>query len=151
MFEQLAKYSSVVLLGTIKFLFGVITGYALRLSWLETVLCVVLGMMIAVIFVSFASEFVKFLIRKLRRRKPPLFNKRTRRLVRVWRSYGLLGIAFLSPLFLTPIGGTLVAVSFNERWHRIMWYMFLSAVVWAVGEATLVYLLGDVSLRLIGR
>ena len=37
-----------------------------------------------------------------------------RRKVTLWRKYGIIGVALFTPLFLTPIGGTLVANAFGD-------------------------------------
>ena len=61
-----------------------------------------------------------------------IFSKRSRKIVRIWRKYGLMGVAFLTPvLFSIPIG-TIIANSFETNKQKIFVYMFLSIVFWSV-------------------
>ncbi|MDL5045999.1 hypothetical protein QQ054_08125 [Oscillatoria amoena NRMC-F 0135] len=61
----------------------------------------------------------------------------------MWRKYGLAGVALLTPLIFTPIGGTILAVAFGSPKDKILIYMFISAVFWAVMFSTLIYLFGN--------
>ena len=44
-------------------------------------------------------------------KKRSRFSQSNRRFVTIWKKYGLIGVAALTPVVLTPIGGTLLAVS----------------------------------------
>ncbi len=69
-------------------------------------------------------------VEKSRQRK--IFSRRTRRFVRIWRRYGLIGVAFLTPVvFSIPIG-TIVANSLVRNKKKIFVYMFLSVLFWSV-------------------
>ena len=56
------------------------------------------------------------------------------------KKYGLAGIAFLTPLILTPIGGTLLAISVVNSKPKVLAYMLTSAVFWSVVMTLAVYL-----------
>jgi hypothetical protein len=63
---------------------------------------------------------------------PKIFSKRSRSFVRIWRKYGLIGVAFLTPvLFSIPIG-TIIANAFENNKQKIFLYMFLSIAFWSV-------------------
>lgn len=128
-----------------KFLFGLTTGFAVGLSWWESATLTVLGMMASVLLFTFAGTQLKRYILDpyLRKKSKKLFTRRNRMIIKVWRIYGLAGVAFLTPLILTPIGGTLVASSFGERWHRIFIYMLFSAVFWSFSQVFVIYFLGN--------
>jgi hypothetical protein len=115
----------------IKFIGGPLSGAAAGLTWIETFVFTVLGMMASVLIFSFLGENAKkrFLSR-FRKKKKMLFTPRNRRIVRIWRKYGLKGVAFLTPILLTPIGGTIMAASFGEPPKRILVYMLVSAIFW---------------------
>lgn len=67
-----------------------------------------------------------------RTRSKKLFNRRNRRMVKVWRRYGLIGVAFLTPVvFSIPIG-TIVANSLVPDKKKIFLYMFASVIFWSV-------------------
>ncbi|MDJ1470572.1 small multi-drug export protein [Cytophagaceae bacterium DM2B3-1] len=126
-----------------KFIGGPLSGVALGLHWTETYLLTVTGMMISVILFTFLGKTLKdnFLSRFYKKRL--LFTPRNRRLVKIWRKYGMLGVAFLTPIILTPIGGTIVASSFGESKFRIFLYMFLSALAWGVILTLIIDKLGE--------
>jgi len=60
------------------------------------------------------------------------FTPKTRRIVRIWNKFGILGIAVLTPIILTPIGGTIVLTTFNVKKRKIFLYMLGSALFWAL-------------------
>lgn len=134
-----AKYISVVLASMVKFVAGPITGMALGLQWYETALCTVVGMMLSVIIFLFLGTAIQHLINRYRKQKPPLFSKQTRLAVRVWKKSGMTGIAFLTPLLFTPIGGTLIAVSFKVPRLTVIAQMLFWGVVLGVIITLVVY------------
>lgn len=134
---QFAKYISVILASTIKFVGGPLAGLAFRLSWVETAVCTVIGMMVSVLAVSFAGEVLIRLRQRFRKTPPRRFTRRTRMAVRIWQRSGMAGIAFLTPLLLTPIGGTAIAITFNVRRLKLISYMLVSALFWAVVQTLL--------------
>jgi hypothetical protein len=65
-------------------------------------------------------------------RSRKIFTRRNRRFVRIWNRYGLIGVAFLTPVvFSIPIG-TIVANSLVRNKRKIFVYMFFSVVFWSV-------------------
>jgi hypothetical protein len=134
-----ARYVPVILASTLKFLGGPLTGLALGLHWLETAICSTLGMMISVVLITYAGTALRALIARFRPQKPKLFTKRTRLAVRIWKRFGMAGIAFLTPLMLTPIGGTALAVSFGVHRGQLLLYMLLSGIGWAVVQTLVLY------------
>lgn len=66
--------------------------------------------------------------------RPPkkIFNKRNRKIVGIWKKYGLVGIAFLTPVILSIPVGTLIANSLVPDKKKIMVYMFFSVLFWAI-------------------
>ncbi|MCA0232193.1 MAG: hypothetical protein LCH91_17115 [Bacteroidetes bacterium] len=134
-----AKYISVVLASMVKFVAGPITGMALGLQWYETALCTVVGMMLSVVIFLFLGTAIQHLMNRYRKQKPTLFSKRTRLAVRVWKKSGMTGIAFLTPLLFTPIGGTLIAVSFKVPRLTVIAQMLFWGVVLGVIITLVVY------------
>ncbi|MEO1050620.1 MAG: hypothetical protein AAFX87_08330 [Bacteroidota bacterium] len=126
-----------------KFVFGPIFGYLADYSVYTSILITVLGMMSSVFVFTFFGEFLKrrVLRRLFRRRK--VFTKRNRRFVVIWRKYGIPGVAALTPLLLTPIGGTIVLTTFGSPRRKVFLYMFISAVFWSIIITNLVYIVGD--------
>ncbi len=145
--ESLSKYAVTALGSTIKFIGGPLAGLGSQLNYWETYLCTVVGMMITVTLLSYigtpARQWIADKLQSKRKKQKKVFTKRNRRIVKVWKQYGMKGVAFLTPLLLTPPGGTLIAISFGEQRKKIVLYMFISAVVWGAILTAVVYLLGD--------
>ncbi len=130
---SLLKYISVFLASMVKFVVGSGMGIAGGLSVSETVLFSVLGMMTSVLLFSSLGDGLRRRFRGLfRPQKVRVFTQRNRRLVRIWRRYGLLGIAFLTPVLLSPVVGTLIATSFGESPRRVVAHMLVSALFWGI-------------------
>lgn len=136
---EYAKYISVMLASMLKFVGGPLAGLALQLTWIETAICTLVGMMVSVLLVVFAHSALDRLRLRYRKAPPKLFSKRTRFAVKVWRRAGITGIALLTPLLLTPIGGTALAVSFRVAPVRIIIAMLLSGAFWGLVFTMLIY------------
>jgi Na+/pantothenate symporter len=135
-----AKYVSVVLASAIKFVGGPITGFALGLVWWQTVLLTVAGMMLTVVVVSVGGRQVQRWWNQHNPQKvAKRFSKRTRLAVRIWSRFGVWGIACLTPVLFTPIGGTLLALSFRVSFARLVVPMLLFGVLWGVVFTLLMY------------
>lgn len=126
-----AAYSGVMIATGLKFIAGPITGFSLGLAWYETVLFTWLGAMIMVTIIITSGKAILGLVSKYRTSKPKLFSKRVRYAVDIWRRFGIKGIAALTPLIFTPIGGSLLALSFKVPTARILFFMGISSLIWA--------------------
>lgn len=61
-----------------------------------------------------------------------IFTRRNRRMVQIWRKYGLIGLAVLTPvLFSIPIG-TFFMTRLEKNKKRIIFYMFISVTCWSI-------------------
>lgn len=61
-----------------------------------------------------------------------VFSKRNRRAIKIWNSYGLMGIAFLTPVILSIPIGTIIANNMVHNKKKIFLYMFVSIVFWSL-------------------
>ncbi|GAB3931636.1 hypothetical protein [Larkinella terrae] len=127
----------------LKFIGGPVTGIALGLNWAETWLSTVAGMMVSVVLVTYAGAGLRTLMARFRSSPPKRFSSRTRLAVKVWKRSGMVGIAFLTPLILTPIGGTILAISFKVNRSLIFSYMLISALLWGIVFTLAIYELPD--------
>lgn len=129
---MLYDYLIVYLLSCIKFVLGPLTGTARNLHPLLTALCTVAGMMTTVIVVTNLGKPARnYLLDRVSKNRK-VFTPRNRKIVKLWKSYGLLGVSLLTPLLFSPIGGALITVSFGEHRHKVWRYMLLSAVLWGL-------------------
>lgn len=79
--------------------------------------------------------------------KRRIFTKRNRRIILIWKKYGLTGIAIITPILLSIPIGTIIANSLESRKSKILLYMFLSILFWSVAMTTVFELLHVASIR----
>jgi membrane protein DedA with SNARE-associated domain len=143
MWQELLKAIPVYFSSMFKFIFGPLGGYAARLNIVTTILATVAGMMTAVLAFTFFGDFLRNRLFKNFFGNRKRFSVRNRKVVVIWRKYGLTGVAALTPILLTPIGGTLLAISFGTPKNKLIFYMFVSAAVWSVLLTIIVYFVGS--------
>src|SRR5690606_8213336 len=97
-------------------------------SLFEIMLVTVLGMMSSVLIFTFLGEWLKRQWDSRFKRKRVVFSTKNRRIVKVWQNSGAAGVAFLTPLLLSPVGGTLVMTSFGVDRKIIISYMLISSM-----------------------
>jgi membrane protein DedA with SNARE-associated domain len=143
MWEELLKALPVAASSSVKFIFGPLGGYGLGLHLVTTIIATVVGMMASVTAFTFFGDWLrdKIVHRFFSKRKK--FSQGNRRFVTIWKKYGLAGVAFLTPLLLTPIGGTILAVAFGSPKDRVLIYMFISGSVWATIFSVAIYTFGN--------
>ncbi|MCS6974103.1 MAG: hypothetical protein N2044_00845 [Cyclobacteriaceae bacterium] len=143
MWEEILKALPVAFSASLKFIFGPLGGYAVGLHLVTTIVATVTGMMASVVAFTFFGNWLrgKIINRFFSNRRR--FTPNNRRVVQIWKKYGLAGVAFFTPLLLTPIGGTILAVAFGSPKERILIYMFISAAVWSAVFSVLVYTFGN--------
>ncbi|MGI4835919.1 small multi-drug export protein [Hymenobacter polaris] len=125
------KLASVFLLSTVKFLGGPLAGSSMGIGFWPTLLLTVAGMMTSVFLISgVGRRWVRHRQQQRRLRRVPMFSKRSRNIIKVFKKFGMGGIAFLTPVLLSPIGGTVIATLLGVPRRRIMLHMLWSAVLW---------------------
>src|SRR4029079_14233227 len=106
MWEDVYKYVIVFGLSMIKFLLGLTAGELYKLPFLVTAALTVGGMMASVIlFTSFLGKYFHQWVMKTFFKNQKLFTSGNRRKIMIWNKYGLLGVALLTPILFSPIGG----------------------------------------------
>lgn len=142
MLEELLKAIPVMFSSMVKFILGPIGGFAAGLNPITTILATVLGTMASVFAFTYFGDWIRVKVLDRFRGKKKKFSGNNRKVVTVWRKYGLPGVAALMPLLFTPIGGTILAVSFGGSKSKIIFYMFVSASFWAIVFTFLIYEFG---------
>jgi hypothetical protein len=141
MWEAILKVIPIYFSSMFKFILGPVGGYAAGLTLITTILVTVAGMMTVVLLFSFFGDFMRRLLLRIRTKRK-LFSSR-RKVVIIWQKYGLLGVAILTPVILTPIGGCLLAISFGTPKEKLIFYMFVSAAFWSVLFSSMIYFFGN--------
>jgi hypothetical protein len=127
-FQYLAIFSASIF----KFIAGPILGMTTGTdSWI-TALLTAGGMMTGVIAITLAGKPMRTLINKKFFSRRKKFTAKNRRFVKLWGSYGVFGVSFLTPVILSPIGGSLLVASMGGKTSRILLWMSLSAIFWGV-------------------
>ncbi len=130
MSDLLIKYMTIFGLGMFKFAIAPLVAVGMKLSFLPTFLLSIGGMMTTVLFLAFAGERLRPWILNTFFPKRRIFTPRNRKIVKIWRKYGIVGVAFLTPIFFSPVIGMMIALAFGEKRQRIILTMFISALFW---------------------
>ncbi len=127
------KYLSVYFSSMLKFILGPILGAEEGLTIIETSLFTFLGSLsIIVLIVLIGEPARKWLAKRAKKKKNyRVFTKGRRRTIRFYRRFRMAGIAFLTPLILTPIGGAVIAVAFGVKKPTIIFHMVWANLFWA--------------------
>ncbi len=144
MTEEILKAIPIFFLSMLKVIFGPTLGYASGLHIVTTIIVTFSGMMASVLLFTFFGAWLREkILKRFEKKNQKKFTPKKRKLVSLWKKYGLVGVAVLTPLLLTPIGGTIVAVSFGSPKQKILLYMLISAAIFAVGMSYAIYEFGD--------
>lgn len=144
MWEEILKAIPVYFSCMLKFILGPIGGYAAGLNLVTTILTTVFGMMTVVFMFTFFGDWLKAnVLNRFRKKDRKIDEKKNTRFANIWKRYGLVGVALLTPIILTPIGGTLLAVSSGSPKDKIIFYMFISAAGWSVLFSMAIYFFGN--------
>jgi uncharacterized membrane protein len=136
---QWGAYFAVMAASSVKFVAGPLAGFGLGLSMVETIVCTWVGMMTTVTIMLTVGRFLVQQIGRLSVQKPKLFSGRARYAVRVWQRFGIIGIAVMTPLLFTPIGGSMLALSFKVPTARVLFFMAISGIFWAIVFTVMMY------------
>lgn len=131
-------YASLVFLSTWKFMFAPIIGFAYGFSFLETIICCMIGALISSSVFYFGSNFFmrKALERTVKRnklreakRKPikskKVFTKANRRIVSIKKSIGIYGACYLFPFFLSIPLGSIVTAKFYKHQKKTFFLIIM--------------------------
>ncbi|MBV6645222.1 MAG: small multi-drug export protein [Cyclobacteriaceae bacterium] len=134
----LYKYFIVYISAAVRFFLGPSLGIAYGLGVITTTILTVLGMMTTVYLFSFFGDQIRSLNARLfKRKKKKLFTKKNRRFVKIWKKYGLRGVAFFTPIVLSPVIGAFAANVLDSNRKEIIKWMWFSAIWWASIESIL--------------
>jgi hypothetical protein len=135
MSAKFAKILSVVGLSTFKHTMG---GVPLAIGLFEgdyfsVVLSTAIGGILGVgFFLLLASTFSKTLRKWFPKKKPKkVFSRRNRFIVMVKKNFGLAGIAFLTPWFLSIPLGTFISYGIYKSRRKVFLYQSASIVFWS--------------------
>ena len=116
------------------------TKYLVGLSWIilsdysfwQSILVTISGAMAGVIFFTYAGDLMGKRWRKIFPKKDDKvkFSWTKRQLVKLRRGYGLMGIAFVTPLLSPPVGAIIASGLVKDK-KTIFPYMLLAFTCWS--------------------
>ena len=111
---------------------GMVYAWSQGYGFWETIGLAMLGGTLGFFFYGYLGEAAYKLFRRyvIRRKRKRVFSKYNRFVVRVRSGYGLLGIAFITPIVKNPLGFAVGMTITNNR-KKLFLYMFTSMIFWA--------------------
>lgn len=138
--KELLELAGVFVLSALKFgLAGVPSAVFANWSFFKVLTVTISGGMFGTIVFIFVSEALirsfkkvkrKFDINKVKQKRNFTFTNKL--IIRVKHKFGLLGLAILTPSILSIPLGVFLGVRYYKDRNKIMLYMFVSIVAWAV-------------------
>lgn len=139
MIMEFLEYLLVMGLSSSKVLLGVASAVGFDMDFSEIFLTVGVGGILGIaLYATLGKEIRDWFLRRRRAKGIPVKNltaariKKLRMLIRIWKRFGIVGIAFLTPPLLTPPVGTAIALAFGERVSKIVLYFGASMVAWSL-------------------
>ncbi|PIQ47140.1 MAG: hypothetical protein COW03_16775 [Cytophagales bacterium CG12_big_fil_rev_8_21_14_0_65_40_12] len=132
MLEKILTYIGIYLLACLKSILPPLLGPGVGMSPVEIIVITMAGLMTSVVLFSFLGEKIKKDVLPLFIKKQVKFSPRSRRMVRIWAKYGVIGTCFLTPLILSPIGGSLLVSTVGAPRKQVFFYMFIFGLFWSV-------------------
>lgn len=101
-------------------------------NFIQTLLFTVVGGVLSVLVFSFLSDKIYKLIKKRRQNKVKKRSMKKVLAIKTARKYGLFGIAFLTPIFLSIPIGTYLALHFFPEKKKTIPILITSVVAWSL-------------------
>ena len=120
---EIIPYFTVYVSSAVRFFLGPALGIGFGLGIGPTILLTTAGMMSTVFFITFFSHIIQIFIQHFFSiKKNKKFTSRTRKFIKIWKYSGVKGIAFITPIVLSPVIGALLlnAVGAKEKRNHQM-------------------------------
>ena len=125
--NEVLKLLSTAAAGALDVWVGIITGVALGLSPALSGAVSIASAIVGVTLGVAAGGRLQQLIYRSRR-----LAKRRERIERVWKRYGIPGLALQAPLLTGPLLATLLALTLGAPPRPLLLWMLASVVIWGV-------------------
>lgn len=146
---EFVQILSWLLFSAIKFFLAPTAVFLSGYSYSETIAITITGGFMGVFaFFYGGGAIFQWIAMRFSSNKPvnkKIFSKKNRAIIRVKRSYGLFGLAFLTPcLFSIPIG-TIIAAKYYRHDKRAIPAFLTSVVLWSVALTTMTSSFGPIT------
>ncbi|MCM3759254.1 small multi-drug export protein [Alkalihalobacillus oceani] len=112
------------------------------LAGLQTWLVVIIGLLgnvVTVLLVIVLMDQIKAWLQRRREKKGKAPNKRGARAEKIWKKYGLPGLAFLGPILVGSHLAAFLSMSFGGERKAVAVWMMISLVCWATVTGILTF------------
>ena len=141
---EIIPYFTVYASSAIRFFLGPALGIGYGLGIGLTVLLTTAGMMSTVFSITFFDHIIQiFILHFFNLKKRKRFTPRTRKFIKIWKYSGIRGVAFITPILLSPVIGVILLNAVGAKKKEIIKWMFISALIWSSIESILFYLFKD--------
>jgi hypothetical protein len=149
--EEALKFLSVFVASAIAYgKLGMPMAIALfKLQFLKIMIVTISGGITGnIVFTNLSAAIIRGVHNYRRKRnlihRKRIFTKFNRRIIRLRQRFGLAGIAFITPMFLSTPLGAFIAERFYRDKQRVILYLSVSVVLWALTLYALAFFFQDV-------
>ena len=124
----------LVLFSSVKFLFAPATVYLSGYNYWETLVITIVGGILGVIvfYYTGAAIFTYINDRFSSGTKKKSFNKRNRLLIKVKSSWGIIGLAIITPCIVSIPFGSLLAARYFRNDPRTVTFLISAVIMWSL-------------------
>tara|TARA_B110000908_G_scaffold149850_1_gene183411 strand:- start:1231 stop:1656 length:426 start_codon:yes stop_codon:yes gene_type:complete len=127
------KILVVIFLSGIKFMFAIpLSIIKYDFTFIQTLLFSVIGGVLSIFVFSYLSDKIYKLIKKKKQNKVKKRSMKKALAIKTARKYGLVGIAVLTPIFLSIPIGTYLALYFFPEKRKTIPVLITSVVAWSL-------------------
>jgi hypothetical protein len=136
--QDIRELLMVILLSSLKMgLGGIPLSYLLKFNLLKSVFATTLGGCVGSFVFVHSSDWLLKRAAKMRKKnnttgRKKAFTVKNKMIVRVKIKYGLLGIAAITPLFLSYPVGCIIAVRYFKNKKRVISFLWASTATWSI-------------------
>lgn len=130
--ENILAQATIFLVSTAKFSVTSLAVVAAGMGLWSAIANVAGGIAGVLFFTYLGSNISTWLKQRYPEKFDRKFSKRTRFLVKIKRSFGLSGIALLTPIILSIPVGVLFSLAFISNKKQIFWKMTASCILWGL-------------------
>ena len=133
---EFVQVVSWLIFSAIKFFLAPTAVYISGYSVLETMAITITGGFIGVLVFFYAGgaffQWITYRFSSGKESQKKVFSKKNRAIIKVKRTYGLLGLAFLTPCLLSIPIGTIIAAKYYRNDNRAIPAFFAGVIFWSV-------------------
>ncbi|PWA11219.1 DNA-binding protein [Pueribacillus theae] len=107
-------------------------GVAAGLNAFPVTVLAFVGNMLTVLLVILLMDKIKIWLEKRQEKKKGKSKKREERAARIWKRFGLPGLALISPILIGSHLGSVLAMGFGGTKKQITTWMMISIFAWSV-------------------